>query len=211
MRKVNPPSTTSGDPYAPAPTMHSPLSPLTPTSPLYPDGLIAPIWIRKHAELVPSVFVLFLRLYESPIHDVVEEMTAEAARARDEDERRKEKENDELLVKEIGERRKKLGERGIKLTVVLIASAATLGWLCFSSTSHVLNIDPFHYRFTSPRSEIILSSSSFCIVLEGLPVRPYTCASSSTARFRPIPTRCLVRFSYGILRQTCSTRPPQTS
>ena len=43
---------------------HSPLSPLTPTSPLYPDGLIAPIWIRKHTTLVPSVFVLFKRIYE---------------------------------------------------------------------------------------------------------------------------------------------------
>lgn len=44
---------------------HSPLSPLTQTSPLYPDGLIAPIWVRKHIELLPSVFVLFLRLFES--------------------------------------------------------------------------------------------------------------------------------------------------
>ena len=46
---------------------HSPLSPLTQTSPLYPDGLIAPIWVRKHTELLPSVFVLFLRLYESQL------------------------------------------------------------------------------------------------------------------------------------------------
>ncbi|QRV97868.1 trafficking protein particle complex subunit 11 [Ceratobasidium sp. AG-Ba] len=45
----------------------SPLSPLTPTSPLHPDGLIAPIWIRKHIELVPAVFVLFARLWEAPI------------------------------------------------------------------------------------------------------------------------------------------------
>ncbi|KAJ3753042.1 hypothetical protein EV360DRAFT_88154 [Lentinula raphanica] len=41
-------------------TPHSPLSPLTRTSPVYPDGLpIAPIWIRKHTMLVPAVFVLF--------------------------------------------------------------------------------------------------------------------------------------------------------
>lgn len=33
---------------------------------------------------------------------------------------------DDLLVKEIGERRRRLGERGIKLTVVLMASAAAL-------------------------------------------------------------------------------------
>lgn len=34
---------------------------------------------------------------------------------------------DEALVKEIGDRRRRLGERGIKLTVVLMASAAALG------------------------------------------------------------------------------------
>ncbi len=32
----------SSDPHSP---MHSPLSPLTPTSPLHPDGLVAPIWV----------------------------------------------------------------------------------------------------------------------------------------------------------------------
>ena len=58
---------------------------------------MAPVWVKKHAELIPSVFVLFLRLAD-----------------------------DEALVREITERRRKLGER-IKLTVVLIASAETLG------------------------------------------------------------------------------------
>lgn len=37
---------------APLPTARSPLSPYTPTSPLYPDGLIAPIWVRKHTYVV---------------------------------------------------------------------------------------------------------------------------------------------------------------
>ncbi len=31
-------------------------------SPVHPDGLISPIWVRKHSELIPSVFVMFLRL-----------------------------------------------------------------------------------------------------------------------------------------------------
>lgn len=91
---------------------------MTTSSPLYPDGLIAPIWVRKHAEMVPSVFVLFLRLWESP--DQAEDGSSEETR-------QKEKEMDDLLVKEIGERRRRLGERGIKLTVVLMASAAALG------------------------------------------------------------------------------------
>lgn len=43
-------------------TLHSPFSPLSPTSPLYPDGLINPQWLRKHQELVPSVFLCFYTL-----------------------------------------------------------------------------------------------------------------------------------------------------
>lgn len=35
---------------------HSPLSPLSSDSPLYPDGLMTPQWIKKHLEL-PSVVV----------------------------------------------------------------------------------------------------------------------------------------------------------
>ncbi|KAH9816625.1 hypothetical protein DFH28DRAFT_1125408 [Melampsora americana] len=46
--------------------IHSPLSPLTPTSPLYPDGIISPIWIRKHCDMIPSVFVLTSTLWEPP-------------------------------------------------------------------------------------------------------------------------------------------------
>ena len=41
------------------------LSPLMPSSPLYPDNLIGPIRIRKHVAFLPSVFVLFLRMFET--------------------------------------------------------------------------------------------------------------------------------------------------
>lgn len=41
-------------------------------------------------------------------------------------ERQREREADEQLVREIAERRRRLGERGVKLTVVLMATAATL-------------------------------------------------------------------------------------
>ncbi|OWZ51735.1 hypothetical protein C351_03530 [Cryptococcus neoformans c8] len=127
MRKISSPTTTPSlnDPTVPT-APHSPLSPLVPSSPLYPDGLIAPVWVRKHAELIPSVFVLFLRLYESPIRHMPSDETAEETQAREAEEKQKEKEMDDLLIKEIGDRRRKLGERGIKLTVVLMASSQTL-------------------------------------------------------------------------------------
>lgn len=106
---------------------HSPLSPLTPSSPLYPDGLIAPIWIRKHTTLVPSVFVMFMRIFELP-HNVVRsplEGTGglEGEKERAEEERRRDVE----LAKEIANRKRGTSERGVKLTVVLMASRRLLG------------------------------------------------------------------------------------
>ncbi|KZP28516.1 hypothetical protein FIBSPDRAFT_917686 [Athelia psychrophila] len=107
------------------PVAHSPLSPLTPSSPLYPDGLIAPIWIRKHTSLVPSVFVLFLRLFELPLHaprSPLDHPDAEREREREQEERRRDTE----LSAEIAARKRSTNERGIKLTVVLMASRRML-------------------------------------------------------------------------------------
>lgn len=83
----------------------SPLSPHTPNSPVYPDGLIAPVWIRKHTDLLPSNFVLFHKLSapSTPLSD-----------------------EDGPLIAELSKRRKVLSERGIKLTVVLLASRELL-------------------------------------------------------------------------------------
>ena len=105
---------------------HSPLSPLTPTSPLHPDGLIAPIWIRKHTSLVPSVFVLFLRIYEHPPHasrNPLDLPDAEKEREREAEERRRDAE----LAADVAQRKKVTNDRGIKLTVVLMASRRMLG------------------------------------------------------------------------------------
>jgi hypothetical protein len=116
-RKIYPPQSRPDE--APVGPPHSPLSPLSPTSPLFPDGLINPIWVRKHMELVPSVFVLFLRLWESPLP----KSPLEARDIDREDERRRDAE----LALEIGTRKKAASERGIKLTVVLMTSRRTLG------------------------------------------------------------------------------------
>ncbi|PCH35565.1 glutathione transferase omega-1 [Wolfiporia cocos MD-104 SS10] len=98
---------------------HSPLSPLTPTSPLYPDGLIAPIWIRKHTTLIPAVFVVFMRLYE---HARAPLDTPEGEREREAEERRRDNE----LCADIAQRKRTTSERGVKLTVVLLASRRML-------------------------------------------------------------------------------------
>lgn len=114
--KARPASTAPPSATGP-PALHSPISPLTPTSPLYPDGIIAPIWIRKHRELVPSVFILVLRLHEA--HG--------AGTSRDPAEREdEERHHDGELVREIVDRKRSTLERGIKLAVVLLCSRQLL-------------------------------------------------------------------------------------
>ncbi|KAL4248314.1 hypothetical protein ABKN59_006671 [Abortiporus biennis] len=116
-RKMPPPE---DQPFA---QTHSPLSPLTPSSPLYPDGLIAPIWIRKHTSLVPSVFVLFKRIYESPQPANRNPLDHDPeAKEREAEERKRDAE----LSAEIALRKKSTNERNIKLTVVLMASRRML-------------------------------------------------------------------------------------
>lgn len=59
------PSPTSAD-GIPQTQLHSPLSPLSPGSPLFPDGIMSPIWIRKHREMCPAVWVDFYELKDKP-------------------------------------------------------------------------------------------------------------------------------------------------
>ncbi|KAJ6497565.1 Gryzun, putative trafficking through golgi-domain-containing protein [Mycena sanguinolenta] len=104
---------------------HSPLSPLTVSSPLHPDGLIAPIWIRKHTTLVPSVFVLFLRIFEYPPYtpkSPLDPPDPDRERERELEERKRDAE----LSAEVALRKKSTNERNIKLTVVLMATRRML-------------------------------------------------------------------------------------
>ncbi|KAI9039510.1 uncharacterized protein KD926_009384 [Aspergillus affinis] len=39
--------------------LHSPISPLTPSSPTFPDGLLTPLWVTKHQNLVPAAVINF--------------------------------------------------------------------------------------------------------------------------------------------------------
>ncbi|BGO96780.1 hypothetical protein NBRC10513v2_000716 [Rhodotorula toruloides] len=114
--KARPAPPNAQQPPQPPQNLHSPISPLTPTSPLYPDGIIAPIWIRKHRELVPAVFVLVLRLFEHPPGSNVDPTTREE----------EERERDAGLVQEIVDRKRTTYERGIKLAVVLLCSRELL-------------------------------------------------------------------------------------
>ena len=53
--------------------LHSTISPLTPGSPLYPDGIFTPLWITKHQNRLPAVFITFFTLAADPntssLHD----------------------------------------------------------------------------------------------------------------------------------------------
>ncbi|KAL2890781.1 glutathione transferase omega-1 [Ceratocystis lukuohia] len=46
--------------------LHSPFSPLSTTSRLYPDGILDNNWLRKHQDLIPSVILFFYSLVSDP-------------------------------------------------------------------------------------------------------------------------------------------------
>ncbi|KAI9203606.1 Gryzun, putative trafficking through golgi-domain-containing protein [Polychytrium aggregatum] len=84
------------------PLIHSPLSPLTPGSPLHPGGMMCPQWVRKHREILPSVVLGFYDLVDSSLAV-----------------------NDTVMAAEIIDRKKTLGERGIKYAVILLCRVGT--------------------------------------------------------------------------------------
>jgi hypothetical protein len=47
--------------------LHSPISPLSPGSSIFPDGVIAPSWVAKHQHYIPSVFISFFDFITDPI------------------------------------------------------------------------------------------------------------------------------------------------
>lgn len=55
------------------PVLHSPFSPLSPASQLYPDGLVDAKWLQKHQDMVPSVYLCLYSLTADPtlvtLHD----------------------------------------------------------------------------------------------------------------------------------------------
>lgn len=49
--------------------LHSPLSPLSPGSPTFPDGLLTPLWVTKHQDLVPAAVLNFFPFSLDPNMD----------------------------------------------------------------------------------------------------------------------------------------------
>ena len=73
-KKADPPTTSDttppGSPTTAAATswvLHSPISPLSPGASIFPDGVIAPSWISKHQDYVPSVFISFFDFTTDPV------------------------------------------------------------------------------------------------------------------------------------------------
>lgn len=77
-RKADPPpERNTTPPSSPSVTaswiLHSPLSPLSPESTIFPDGVLSPAWVAKHQDYVPSAFIAFFTFTSDPnrnsIHD----------------------------------------------------------------------------------------------------------------------------------------------
>jgi hypothetical protein len=45
-----------------SPVLHSPISPLSPDSPTYPDGLMTSLWFAKHQVLLPATLIVFFNM-----------------------------------------------------------------------------------------------------------------------------------------------------
>ncbi|KAL0079429.1 Foie gras liver health family 1-domain-containing protein [Phycomyces blakesleeanus] len=105
----------------PSSSVHSPLSPLTPQSPLYPDGIMSPLWITKYLE-TPSVIVGFYELWDwssepgQGSKPVRETGPLGAHVMMDPTER----ENDVALAQEINDKRKYFQDKGIKFSAVIL-------------------------------------------------------------------------------------------
>lgn len=112
---------------------HSLLSPITPNSPVHPDGLIPPAWVHKHREILPSVFVGFYDLWHKSLDNSLNEkddlpLILQEPLGSSEP---IEKEKDANLVMEINEKRKSLYERGIKFAAVILLRPQHLGVCAF--------------------------------------------------------------------------------
>ncbi|KAI9735233.1 MAG: hypothetical protein M1834_001823 [Cirrosporium novae-zelandiae] len=55
------------------PTLHSPLSPLTPSSAVFPDGMMTSKWITKHQNLLPSAFISFFSFSSDQTRDSLQD------------------------------------------------------------------------------------------------------------------------------------------
>ncbi|KAG0227447.1 hypothetical protein BGW42_002955 [Actinomortierella wolfii] len=107
---------------------HPTLSPSSPSSPLYPDGLITPLWIKRHREVIPSVFIAFVDLWDRKTaalnaegqHQPPGYMEKGPLGVIDPFER----EHDVQLAQELLDRRKACQERNVKFAAVLMLQRA---------------------------------------------------------------------------------------
>lgn len=82
---------------------HSPLSPLTASSELYPDGIISEKWIQKYLYIVPSTFVSIYLLKTNS------------------ETKQEEQEADERLARKINTLKSQLSLRDIRLIVIVVS------------------------------------------------------------------------------------------
>ncbi|KAJ3122014.1 hypothetical protein HK098_003169 [Nowakowskiella sp. JEL0407] len=95
---------------------HSTLSPSNASSPLYPDGIMTPLWVKKHREEIPSIIV---GCFELMMSDKKDPSSVGGSVTLDLD-----RERDLILCSEINEKKKHAFERGIKFAVVILLKAS---------------------------------------------------------------------------------------
>ncbi|CAO3693960.1 unnamed protein product [Rhizopus stolonifer] len=97
------------------PVTHSTLSPLSSDSPVYPDGLMTPLWMKRHM-YYPSTVVGFYELYTS-VEKAKRETGPLASQILIDP---TEREHDMSLSNEINVRRKYFQDKGVKFSAVIL-------------------------------------------------------------------------------------------
>ncbi|KAG0035770.1 hypothetical protein BGZ81_000063 [Podila clonocystis] len=99
------------------------LSPSSSSSPLYPDGLISPVFVKRHREQIPSVFIAIVDLWDRESTG----LPNEGGHQRNFSDKGPlgvidpmERERDIVLAQELLERRKAAQERSVKFATVIL-------------------------------------------------------------------------------------------
>ncbi|KAI9136413.1 Gryzun, putative trafficking through golgi-domain-containing protein [Paraphysoderma sedebokerense] len=110
------------------PQNHSPLSPLTRSSSLYPDGIMTPQWFTKYRYNVPSVILAFHELYErdpsSPTKHVKDPLGGFGMGSGKIGNVEREKDNN--VVSQILELKKLVQDRGTRVCVCLVVKKSNV-------------------------------------------------------------------------------------
>ncbi|THW09989.1 hypothetical protein D6D24_08323 [Aureobasidium pullulans] len=169
---IAPSASPPGSPNLSSPTshdLHSPLSPLSPSSPVFPDGLMTPLWLAKHQSRIPAVYLSFQTLDSDPS-------------------------NDAALKNHINDTRNTIAKSGFKTryALVLVSDGAAISPLDFeerlAAIRRATSLDPksscFHFDVSDSQTDLPTFVSSVLRALQPVCIDYYRDLTKHSRRKR---------------------------